>query len=76
LKILRKNIELIVPFKETQVKNLQINNNMEKIDYQITSIAGEFLTVGKLFKRGMQASLTLGNAKGFNLAERQITRRP
>jgi len=40
---------------------------MERIDSQITSMAGEFLTVGKLFKRGLQASLTLGNAKSIDV---------
>lgn len=30
-------------------------------------MAGEFLTVGKLFKRGIQASLTLGNAKSIDV---------
>ena len=36
-------------------------------DSQLTSMAGEFLTVGKLFKRGYQASVTFGNAKGIDL---------
>ena len=40
---------------------------MERIDSQVTSMAGEFLTVGKLFKRGIQASLTLGNAKAIDV---------
>jgi hypothetical protein len=30
-------------------------------------MSGEFLTVGKLFKRGYQASVTLGNAKGVDV---------
>jgi hypothetical protein len=30
-------------------------------------MAGEFLTVGKLFKRGLQASVTFGNAKGVDV---------
>jgi alpha-mannosidase len=30
-------------------------------------MAGEFLTVGKLFKRGYQASITLGNAKAVDV---------
>jgi hypothetical protein len=37
------------------------------MDPQITSMAGEFLTVGKLFKRGYQASVTLGNAKAIDI---------
>ena len=34
-----------------------------RADQQLTGMAGEFLTVGKLFKRGYQASVTFGNAK-------------
>lgn len=30
-------------------------------------MAGEFLTVGKLFKRGYQASVTFGNAKAIDV---------
>jgi hypothetical protein len=30
-------------------------------------MAGEFLTVGKLFKRGYQASVTFGNAKAVDI---------
>ncbi len=40
---------------------------MERIDSQVTSMAGEFLAIGKLFKRGLQASLTLGNAKSIDI---------
>ena len=40
---------------------------MEKIDKQITCMAGEFLTAGKLFKKGFQVSLTFRNAKGIDL---------
>jgi len=36
-------------------------------DQQLTGMAGEFLTVGKLFKRGYQASVTLGNAKAVDV---------
>ena len=36
-------------------------------DSQITGMAGEFLTAGKLFKRGYQVSVTLGNAKAIDL---------
>jgi hypothetical protein len=32
-----------------------------------SGMAGEFLTLGKLFKRGYQASFTLGNAKAVDL---------
>ena len=37
------------------------------METQITSMAGEFLTVGKLFKRGYQVSVTLGNAKAIDI---------
>ncbi|MGD0757051.1 MAG: hypothetical protein ABR927_18545 [Bacteroidales bacterium] len=40
---------------------------MKRIDSQITSMAGEFLTVGKLFKKGVQASVTFGNAKKIDI---------
>jgi hypothetical protein len=30
-------------------------------------MAGEFLTLGKLFKRGLQASVTFGNAKAVDV---------
>jgi len=40
---------------------------MERFDSQLTAMAGEFLTVGKLFKRGIQAALTLGNAKSIDV---------
>jgi hypothetical protein len=40
---------------------------MTRPDAQLTGMAGEFLAVGKLFKRGYQASVTFGNAKGIDL---------
>lgn len=36
-------------------------------DKQLTGMAGEFLVVGQLFKRRLQASLTIGNAKGVDV---------
>ena len=36
-------------------------------DGQLSIMAGEFLTVGKLFKRGYQASVTFGNAKAIDV---------
>ncbi len=39
----------------------------QRMETQITAMAGEFLTVGKLFKRGYQASVTLGNAKAIDI---------
>jgi hypothetical protein len=38
-----------------------------KVDRQMTGAAGEFLTAGKLFKRGYQVSVTYGNAKAVDL---------
>jgi hypothetical protein len=38
-----------------------------RADSQLSSMAGEFLTAGKLFKKGYQVSLTLGNAKAVDL---------
>ena len=38
-----------------------------KKDRQITGMAGEFLTAGKLFKREYQVSVTYGNAKAIDL---------
>jgi len=40
---------------------------MEKFDKQVTCMAGEFLTVGKLFKMGLQATVTFGNAKAIDI---------
>ena len=37
------------------------------MDSQMTAMAGEFLTAGKLFKRGCQVSVTYGNAKSVDL---------
>jgi hypothetical protein len=36
-------------------------------DRQTTGMAGEFLVVGKLFKREIQASVTFGNAKSIDV---------
>lgn len=40
---------------------------MGNTDNQLTCMAGEFLTIGKLFKMGLQTSLTFGNAKGIDI---------
>jgi hypothetical protein len=42
-------------------------NSMAKSDNQITGIAGEFLTAGKLSKLGLQVSITFGNTKAIDL---------
>ncbi len=36
-------------------------------DRQLTNMAGEFLAAGKLFKRGYQVAVTMGNAKAIDL---------
>ena len=38
-----------------------------KVDSQLIGAAGEFLTAGKLFKRGLQVAVTYGNAKSIDL---------
>ena len=38
-----------------------------KMDLQLIGAAGEFLTAGKLFKRGLQVAVTYGNAKSIDL---------
>ena len=38
-----------------------------RVDGQITGMAGEFLVAGKLFKRRIQVSVTMGNAKSIDL---------
>ena len=44
-----------------------MENSKNKIDRQVIGMAGEFLTMGKLFKRGYQASITFGNAKAIDI---------
>ena len=39
----------------------------KRIDPQVTAMAGEFLTAGKLFKKGYQVSVTLGNTKAIDI---------
>lgn len=38
-----------------------------RADGQLSGMAGEFLVAGKLFKRRMQVSVTMGNAKSIDL---------
>ncbi|PIP19142.1 MAG: hypothetical protein COX41_04450 [Candidatus Omnitrophica bacterium CG23_combo_of_CG06-09_8_20_14_all_41_10] len=38
-----------------------------RADSQLSSMAGEFLTAGKLFKHNYQVSITMGNAKAIDL---------
>lgn len=42
-------------------------NKQKKSDGQLSGMAGEFLTLGQLFKRGYQASVTFGTAKAIDL---------
>ena len=41
--------------------------SMTRADSQLTAMAGEFLTAGKLFKRGYQVAVTMGNAKAIDM---------
>lgn len=38
-----------------------------RADGQLSGMAGEFLVAGKLFKRGLQVAVTMGNAKAIDL---------
>jgi len=42
-------------------------SHTRRADSQISGMAGEFLVAGKLFKRRMQVSVTMGNAKAIDL---------
>jgi hypothetical protein len=47
-----------------------VNTSLKKrkrADSQLSSMAGEFLVAGKLFKRGYQVAVTMGNAKAIDL---------
>ena len=47
-----------------------------KADRQLTALAGEFFVAGELSKRGLQTSVTFGNAKAIDLlAHNPRTRR-
>lgn len=43
------------------------SDGMKRKDSQMSGMAGEFLVVGKLFKRGLQAAVTFGNAKTLDV---------
>jgi hypothetical protein len=47
----------------------------QRADGQISGLAGEFFVAGELLKRGMQTSLTLGNAKAVDLFARNAAGR-
>lgn len=51
----------------TGIEEIRKMANSNRIDSQLTGMAGEFLTVGKLFKKGYQASVTFGNAKSIDV---------
>jgi hypothetical protein len=38
-----------------------------RADNQVTALAGEFFVAGELLKRGLQTSITFGNAKAFDI---------
>jgi len=41
--------------------------NRPRADGQVTGLAGEFFVAAELLKRGLQTSVTFGNAKGIDL---------
>jgi hypothetical protein len=41
-----------------------------QVDRQLTALAGEFFVAGELLKRGLQVSVTFGNAKAIDLFAR------
>jgi len=43
------------------------NKKTKRADGTLTSMAGEFLVAGKLLKRGLLVSVTMGNAKAIDL---------
>src|SRR4051794_28740902 len=48
-----------------------------RVDGQMTGLAGEFFVAAELLKRGLQTSLTFGNAKAIDLfAMHQKTGKP
>ena len=47
--------------------NMKKGQKQPRADGQLSGMAGEFLVAGKLFKRGMQVSITMGNAKAIDL---------
>ncbi|GLW61739.1 hypothetical protein Hthe01_20880 [Hydrogenophilus thermoluteolus] len=38
-----------------------------RADGQVTGLAGEFFVAGELLKRGLQTSITFGNAKAIDI---------
>jgi hypothetical protein len=38
-----------------------------RVDGQVTGLAGEFFVAGELLKRGLQTSITFGNAKAIDI---------
>ena len=42
----------------------------ERVDGQVTGLAGEFFVAGELLKRNMQTSITFGNAKAIDIFAR------
>lgn len=42
-------------------------NKKKRADGQVTGLAGEFFVAGELLKRGLQTSITFGNAKAIDI---------
>lgn len=46
---------------------IQQNPRKERVDGQVTGLAGELFVAAELLKRGLQTSVTFGNAKAIDL---------
>lgn len=46
---------------------MSTNTSKKRIDGQLSALAGEFFVAAELLKRGLQTSVTFGNAKSIDL---------
>src|SRR5438034_5271089 len=49
------------------MSNSAISSKPKRADGQVTGLAGEFFVAAELLKRGLQTSVTFGNAKAIDL---------
>src|SRR5438034_9436274 len=49
------------------MSNSAISSKPKRADGQVTSLAGELFVAAELLKRGLQTSVTFGNAKSIDL---------
>jgi len=49
------------------MKTKALRTGKPRVDGQITALAGEFFVAAELLKRGLQTSVTFGNAKAIDL---------